>query len=448
MERRRSGSRIVIGLLALLAACSSFAAGHAGAEGNGAIMLATFRGPVTPVLAAYLDRTIGEAEANGAEAVIIELDTPGGSVDITKNITQRMARATVPVIVYVSPVGAHAGSAGTFITLGAHLAAMAPGSSIGAASPVGNGGEDLPATIKAKETNILVADIKNLAARRGDKAAEWAQRAVSDAAAATADEALQLGVIDAEAKDLPDLLRQLDGKQVNVAGKTVRLQLADRAIQPVGLSPVEDFLNTLANPAVAAILLTLGTTGLLLELSNPGTYLPGVAGAICLLLAFYALGVLQANWIGLAFIVLAFVLFVLDIKAPTHGVLTLGGIVSFVLGGFLLFNRPEMQVPWATLIVLALGTAAFFAFAIAKAVRAQRRRPATGIESLVGKAAVVRTALNPDGTVYVDGELWKATVDGEAIPAGQSVVITGFQGFQLRVRQYHEATDASRPHPA
>jgi membrane-bound serine protease (ClpP class) len=361
-------------------------------------------------------------------------------VDITKDITQRMASSTVPVIVYVSPAGAHAGSAGTFITLGAHLAAMAPGTSIGAASPVGNGGEDLPATIKAKETNILVADMKNLAARRGDKAVAWAQKAVTDAAAATADEALQLGVIDAVANDLPDLLRQLDGKQVNVAGKTVRLQLSDRIIQPVGMSPVQDFLNTLANPAIAAILLTLGTTGLLLELSNPGADLPGVAGAICLLLAFYALGVLQANWVGLAFIVVAFVLFVLDIKAPTHGVLTLGGIISFILGGFLLFNRPEMQVPWATLIVLALATAAFFAFAIAKAVGAQRRRPATGIESVVGHVGIVRQALNPEGIVFVDGELWKATVDGEAIPAGQSVVVTGFQGLRLRVQRNDEAT--------
>jgi membrane-bound serine protease (ClpP class) len=436
--------RFQLWLLALLAVAGLLGARGARAQDSGAILVANFRGPVTPVLLSYLDRIIGDAEANGASALVLELDTPGGSVAITEQITQRLARARVPVIVYVAPSGAHASSAGTLVTLAGQAAAMAPGTTIGATSPVDSQGQDLPATMKAKETNTLVADIKNLTGRRGDRATAWAEKAVTEAAAATADEALQLGVIDAVATDVPDLLHKLDGRQVEVAGQLVTLQLSDRPIQPVELSPIEEFLNVLANPAIAAILLTLGTTGLLLELANPGSYLPGIAGAICLLLAFYALGVLEANWIGLAFVALAFVLFLVDLKAPTHGLLTFGGIISFLLGGFLLFNTPEMQVPWATLIVLALGTAAFFMFAISKALVAQHRPVTTGMESLIGRSAVVRQTLKPVGSVFVEGELWRAVVDDGPVPVGQQVIVTGYEGVRLYVR----AAPAVTPDPS
>jgi membrane-bound serine protease (ClpP class) len=406
-----------------------------GAQTDGAVKLAVFKGPVTPVLASYLDRAIDDAEASGASALVLQLDTPGGSVDITKGITQRMTSSTVPIIVYVAPRGAHAGSAGTFITLAGHLAAMAPGSSIGAASPVGSEGTDLPETLKKKATNILVADIKNLAARRGDKAVDWAQKAVSEAVAATADEALALGVVDAVAKDVPDLLRQLDGRTVTVAGEQVVLDLADRPVEPVPLGPFENFLNVITSPALAAILLTLGLNAILFEISSPGGYAAGIIGVICLLLAVYALGTLEANWTGLGFIVVAFVLFVLDIKAPTHGALTVGGILSFVLGAFLLFNTGELQVPWVTIIGLALGTGAFFAFAVAKSVAAQRRRPVTGFEGLVGQTAVVRQALEPEGMVLVEGELWRAESESGPLAVGDKVVVAGRDGYRLRVRR-------------
>ncbi len=433
MKRRNTRVKLNFWLLALLAAV--LIAGQASAQTPGAIKLAVFQGPVTPILAEYIDRTISDAEASGAAAVVLQLDTPGGSVDITKQITQRMTSATVPVIVYVAPRGAHAASAGTFVTLAGHLAGMAPGSSIGAASPISSEGTDLQATAKAKETNVLVADIKNLAARRGDKAVAWAEKAVAEAAAATADEALAMGVIDVIAQDIPDLLRQLDGKTVTVAGQEVKLQLRDRPIEETSLSPIQGFLNTITNPTLAAILLTIGLNAILFELSNPGGYISGVIGVICLLMALYALGQLEANWVGLGFIGIAFVLFVLDIKAPTHGALTLGGIVSFVFGAYMLFNTAELEVPWATIIALALATGGFFAFAIGKALAAQRRRPTTGMEGMIGEVGEARQTLAPAGMVLVHGELWRAEADGGPIADGERVVVIGQEGFRLRVKK-------------
>ena len=254
---------------------------------------------------------------------------------------------------------------------------------------------------------------------------------MAEAEAATADEALALGVIDVIAKDVPDLMQQLNGRTVTVAGEEVTLALKDAPVEEVPLGPIQDFLNTITNPALAAILLTIGLNAILFELSSPGGYAAGVIGVICLLLAFYALGMLNANWAGLGFIAIAFVLFVLDIKAPTHGVLTFGGIAAFLFGSFLLFNTPDLEVPWPTIISLALATAAFFAFAMAKAWAAQRRRPTTGMESLIGKAAEVRQALTPDGMVFVNGELWNATSESGPVGAGETVTVVGQDGFPV-----------------
>lgn len=445
MNGKTMRSRSVLWLPALMALALLFGqpiVRSTDAQSTGAVKLAVFSGPVTPILQEFLDRAITDAEDSNAAALVLELDTPGGSVDITKTITQRMQRSTVPIVVYVAPSGAHAGSAGTFITLAAHIAAMTPGSSIGAASPVGSEGADLPSTIKAKETNILVADIKNLVARRGDKAVAWAEKAVSEAAAATADEALQLGVIDIVAKNVPDLLKQLDGRTVTVADKSIKLQVSDRPVEEIALNPIEIFFNTITNPALAAILLTIGLNALLFELANPTGYIAGIIGVICLLLAFYALGTLNANWVGLGFIILAFILFIVDIKAPTHGALTAGGILSFILGAVLLFNTPELEVPWLTIIGLALATGGFFAFAVGKAVAAQRRRPTTGMEALIGQSAEVRQALSPVGTVLVAGELWQAQAQNsaETVPVGERVTVVGQQGFRLFVSRTPSGT--------
>ena len=312
---------------------------------------------------------------------------------------------------------------------------MAPGSSIGAASPVGSEGQDLGETLKAKATNILVADIKNLAGRRGEKATQWAERAVSEAAAATAQEALSLGVVDAVAADMDSLLRQLDGRTVTVAGEPVTLDLANVVVEEVSLNPLARLLNQLVNPAIAAILLTIGINAIIFELSSPGGFAVGVIGAVCVLLAFYALGTINANWAGLAFVVLAVVLFILDIKAPTHGALTVGGLASFVFGLYLLYNTSDIPVPWPSIGVSALGTGAFFAFAVAKAVQSRLKPAPPGMTSMVGQVGVVRKSLEPGGLVLVNGELWRAESESGALPAGAVVVVTRQDGFQLSVRQ-------------
>jgi membrane-bound serine protease (ClpP class) len=398
------------------------------------VKLAVFDGPVTPVLASYLERAISDAEAEGAAALIIELDTPGGSVDITQDITQRMTAATVPIVVWVAPSGAHAGSAGTFITLAAHAAAMAPGSSIGAASPISGEGQDLGETAEAKAVNILTADIKNLAARRGERAVEWAEKAVAEAAAATAQEALDLGVIDIIASSTEDLLRQLEGRTVTVRDQAVTLQVTGAIVEEVALTPLEGLLNQITNPALAAILLTIGLNAILFELSNPGGYAAGIIGVVCVLLAFYAFGTINANWTGLAFVLVAVVLFVLDIKAPTHGALTLGGIVSFVFGLYLLYNTSDIAVPWGSIIASGLATGLFFAFAVAKAVAIQRRPAFAGMTSMVGQPGIVRQALDPHGMVLVEGELWQAESESGPLPEGAGVIVTRQAGFRLWVR--------------
>jgi membrane-bound serine protease (ClpP class) len=427
-------SRFRSHLILFLVLVSLFIAAPVFGQGGRVVKLAKFQGPVTPVLASHIDRAISAAEDEGAAAVIIELDTPGGSVDITKGITQRITSARVPVIVWVAPSGAHAGSAGTFITLAGHLDAMAPGSSIGAASPVGSEGQDLDATLKAKATNILVADIKNLAARRGEKAAQWAERAVSEAAAATAQEALDLGVIDAVATDVDDLLRQLDGRTVTVAGEPLTVDLKGATVEEMPLNPLSGLLNQLVNPAIAAILLTIGINAIIFELSSPGGFAAGIFGAVCVLLALYALGTINANWTGLAFVILAVVLFVLDIKAPTHGALTVGGLASFGFGLYLLYNTSDIPVPWPSIGVSTLGTGAFFAFAIAKAVQSRLKPPLPGMTSMVGRSGVARRPLEPQGLVLINGELWRAESESGPLPDGAAVVVTRQEGLQLWVR--------------
>ncbi|MGC8838031.1 MAG: NfeD family protein [Anaerolineae bacterium] len=392
-------------------------------------------GAITPIVATYIERGIASAEAEGADLLIIVLDTPGGSVDVTRRVTRRMLDSRVPIVVYVAPEGAHAASAGTFVTLAAHLAAMAPGTSIGAASPIATGGEELGETAKEKAVSILEADVEGLARRRGEKAVAWARSAVREAKAATEQEALELGVIDVVATDLRDLLEKLDGRQVEVDGRWVTLETEGMALHEVEMNTVEQFLHVITDPNIAFILMTLGINGILFELSSPGGYVAGIVGGICLILGLYALGVLEANWIGLLLIAVAFVLFVLDVKAPTHGILTLGGVASFVFGSLILFQSPYYQVSRALIVGVALATAAFFAFAVAKAVRAQVRRPVTGLEGMIGRTAEARTDLDPRGSVFLMGEWWEAIAEDGPISKGEKVVVVGYEGFRLRVRR-------------
>ncbi len=392
-------------------------------------------GPVTPIMISYIERGIRTAESDGAEALIVMLDTPGGQVDLMSKIVQALLDADVPVVVYVYPKGAYAASAGTLITLAGHVAAMAPGTTIGAASPVGSQGEDLGETLEQKVKEDLKAQARALAQRRGEEAVAWAESAIEEARAATADEALQLGVIDFVADGLDDLLVQMDGFQVEVDGRELTLQTANATVQDVAMTFVEQFLHIITNPTIAFILLTLGVNAILFELSSPGGYVAGIVGAICLLLAFYSLGVLPVNYAGLIFIVLAFILFIVDVKAPTHGALTVGGIVSLVAGALILFNSPLYRVSLISVVTVALLTGLFFAFAIAKVVQAQRRQSVTGKEGLIGARARVRVTLDPEGKILVKGELWDAVAEGGRIEAGDWIEIVGVDGFHLRVKR-------------
>jgi membrane-bound serine protease (ClpP class) len=402
--------------------------------GAGSVVVLRYEGPVTPSMLAYLERGLGEAEQSGAAAVVFVLDTPGGSVDITKRITQAIEQAATPVIVYVAPARAWAASAGTLITLAGHLAAMAPETLIGAASPVGAGGEALPETAQQKANEALAATARSLAARRGPEVEAWAEQTVLAAEAATAQEALALGAVDVIAADLPDLLAQLDGRTVVVAGKEHTLALAGAETVEYAPNFFEQFLAVLGNPVVAAILLTLGLNALLYELSAPGGYVAGAIGVICLLLAFYSLGTLAANWAGLAFILIAFLLFAVELKAHTGGILTAAGITAFVIGSAMLFNTPYYPIPWAVILGLAAALALFMIVALRLVVRTQRR-PAVGVASLVGGGGHARTRLAPDGMVFAQGTWWEATAEGETIEAGEAVVITRREGHHLWVRR-------------
>jgi membrane-bound serine protease (ClpP class) len=341
----------------------------------------------------------------------------------------------VPVVVYVYPRGAYAASAGTLITLAAHAAAMAPGTTIGAASPVGSEGQDLGETLEAKIKEDLKAQARGLAARRGEVAVAWAESAIDEAKAATAEEALELGVIDLVAGDLEELLAGLDGLEVEVNGREMVLNTAGAEVEELPMTFPERLLHIITNPTVAFILLTLGINAILFELSSPGGYVAGIVGAICLLLAFYALGVLPVNFAGLILIALAFVLFIADVKAATHGILTIGGVVALVAGALLLFNSPLYEVSLTAIVAVALVTGLFFAFAVAKVVQARLRPPVTGREGLMGQLAQARTALGPQGTVFVKGELWQAESLEGPVERGEWVQVVSMSGMRLQVKR-------------
>jgi membrane-bound serine protease (ClpP class) len=403
---------------------------------TGTVLVLEIEGPVTPVMYSYINRGVQQAEAMEAEAMVIVLDTPGGAVTLMEETVKVIRSATVPVVVYIAPPGAMAASAGTVVTLAAHVAAMAPETSIGAASPVGGEGEDLGETAQKKTKEILKAQARGLARRRGEEAVTWAEQAIDEAKAATADEALTLGVIDFVATDLDDLLDQMDGFVVTVMGDEISLHTAEATREKLTMNPLERLMHTIADPTIAVILMTIGVNALIYEFSAPGGYVAGIVGVICLGLGLYALGVLSVDYTGLIFIAVAFVLFVLDIKAPTHGVLTAGGIASFVFGAVLLFQASAFDVPWGAIIGMAALTGGFFAFIVAQAIRAQSWQVTTGGEALIGAKAVARTDLAPEGTVFLMGEYWNAMAeDRELIKAGSTVEVVGREGFSLRVRQ-------------
>jgi membrane-bound serine protease (ClpP class) len=409
------------------------------------VLVLEVEGPVTPAMANYFERGIETAEARGAAALLIILDTPGGNTEPMQNIVQAFRRASVPIIVYISPRGAQAASAGSIITIAAHFAAMAPETVIGAASPVGEGGAELGETIFRKLTEDLSAQVRSLVARRGEAATKLAEAMIQEARAVNAREALEVGLIDAIAEDVSDLLTQLDGQTATVNGQIVTLHTAGAARDDLAMNIIEQVLHALSNPLFVSILLVIGVQAILIELSSPGGWVAGFIGVISLGLAFYGLGQLPANWLGLGLVAGAFVLFALEVKAPTHGALALAGTATVVAGLLILFNSPStpqfarISVPGA--IVISLLTAAFFVFVVTMALKAQRAQPTTGVESLAGQTGLVRTALTSTkesppytGSVLVKGELWRATAD-EPMAEGEPAVVAAVEGFTLRLNK-------------
>lgn len=445
MRRRYLG--LLLGALLSLGAALS-AAGQSGTL----VLVLKAQGPLTPAMAEYLDRGLRLAETRGAEAVVLQLDTPGGSTDLMSRMVQAIRASRVPVIVYVAPRGAMAGSAGTVITLAGHAAAMAPETAIGAASPVGGQGEDLDATLEAKAKEILKAQARALAERRGTSAVALAEAAIESARAASASEALQAGLVDVIAGDVPDLLRQMEGRSVEVDGQVRVLHTAWAFPQAISQTLTEQLLQILTNPNIVLLLMTVGVQAILIEISSPGGWVAGFIGVICLALGGYGLGILDVNWFGLVFLVLALALFVLDIKAPTHGALTVAGLGSFIAGALVLFNSPGTPSFQRVSVPLVVGTgvvtAAGFFILLTFVIRAHRRPVEVGREALIGRFGEVRTPLAPAGSVQVAGELWSAEVEAGApgIAAGGRVEVVGVEGLRLRVRPAPKGpVDAGRP---
>ncbi len=407
------------------------------AQATPRIDVLTVKGTINPVLTDYVRRGIEQAEETGATAVIIQLDTPGGLDTAMRDIIQEIINARVPVVVYVAPAGARAASAGAYITLAAHVAVMAPNTAIGAATPVamGDGEAQMSEEMRRKILNDAIAYIRDLASRH-DRNADWAERAVREGISSGSQEALQLNVVDMIAPDLSALVSQLDGRQVTlIGGQEITLDTGGAVINFVDMNLIEDFLYAIADPNIAFLLLSLATLGIMVELFSPGLIFPGVVGAISLLLAFYALGVLPVNWAGVLLIVLAFGLFIGEALTPTFGLFTVGGVAALVVGALILFQgaSPVFRVDPRLIAGVTIAVAAVFTFVVNRAISAHRRQATTGREELLGKRAVTRTALDPEGTVFFKGERWSAISDEGIIGPGEDVTITRLDGLVLHV---------------
>jgi membrane-bound serine protease (ClpP class) len=431
-----------LGRTALVALTLALAAGAAAA---GHVNVVTIAGSINPASSDYLQHAIERSEAEGAIAVLIELDTPGGLLASTKDIIQAMLNAKLPIIVYVTPQGAWAASAGTFITLAGHVAAMAPGTSIGAASPVsatGGGGQQddqghRENVAEEKAEKFTTAFIESIAKQR-KRNVEWAMRAVREAEAITQDKALELGVIDLVATDRADLLRQIEGREVALNGETRKLSLAGAEIRTIAMTPLTRFFDFLASPDVAVLLVMAGLLGLYIEFQQPGMILPGVAGLICLVIAAIAFQILPFSWVGLLLMLLGMGLVATEVFVPAFGVLFAAGIACFLLGGSLLFDLPEVSDLtvsfWSVLVPSVAGFALFAAVAVFAVGRTLMRAQTTGVSEMLGLIGRSSTPLTPEGKVFVRGEYWTAEAD-EEIPAGARVEVTAVEGMRLRVRR-------------
>jgi len=434
--RRRGPMMRMMPRVSSLVLCATLAFATALPAAAGEVILLHLEDTIQPVSQRYIERGLAEAARRDAVLLVLQLDTPGGLIDSTRKITSAITGSPVPVAVFVAPGGARAASAGFFILISADVAAMAPGTNTGASSPVGGKGEDIGETLKKKVFNDTSAMVRSLAEARGrnvDKAIE----AVMEASSFTAKEALEDGLIDLIAKDLDDLLHQLDGREIKrFDGRTVRLELADAVVIPLERTPAESFLSVLANPNVAYLLMALGMLGIYVEVTHPGGVLPGVVGVIAMLLALYSLSVLPVNLAGVALIVFALVLFLLEVKITSYGLLTAGGVISFVLGSLILFDSPipDMRVSLGVVLPTALAVAGITIFLLTRVARAHRAQVMTGKEGLIGEVGQVLVELAPQGKIAVHGEYWDARTEAAApLPRGTLVRVVAVGGHDLLV---------------
>lgn len=394
----------------------------------------TYDGIINPVSSELFVTAIGQAERADAEALIIQLDTPGGLDTSMREIIKAMIASEVPIIVYVSPSGGRAASAGVFITVAAHLAAMAPGTNVGAAHPVAMGGQ-MDDDMKKKVENDAAAYIRSLSERRG-RNAEWAEKAVRESVSITEKEAVQLKIVDFVAEDLSDLIKKIDGRTVITAAGERTLSTAHSEVVKNRIGFRLRILKAISDPNVAYVLMLLGVTGLIAELYSPGAVLPGVVGAISLILALYAFQTLPINYAGLLLILLAFALFIAEIKVQSFGILGFGGVIALLFGSLMLINAdvPALRVSLQVIVPSVLISALFFLVVVRAAWRSQRRRPVTGAEGLIGEIGVAQTDLAPSGMLQIHGELWRAESE-EPVSAGEPARVVQVDGLQLRVKK-------------
>jgi membrane-bound serine protease (ClpP class) len=428
----------IILLVSLIIAVTTLVPQGQTAPGSNPVIVARYEGAVVPVAAKYCERVIQHAEDLGATACVIELSTPGGLYSTTQELVTTILNAQVPVIVYVSPAGGWAGSAGTFITISSHVAAMAPGSRIGAAHPVSIGQDNQQQDVPSEKiTEDAAAWVRSLAQMR-ERNADAAELAVTESKSYSDTEALELNLIDLRARDLNELLQEIDGRKVVLSsGNEVKLQTSKAPVQRVPMNSIEKLLLDLSNPDIAYILMTVGMAGIMVEIYHPGLIFPGVVGAISLLLGLYSLGTLDAYWGGVLLIILAFGLFIAEAFVASHGILGTGGVISFVTGSLLLFTGgpPGLGVNIGLIVTTAIFFTALMALLVFAIIKGQKRAITTGSEELIGKEAIVRADLQPEGDIFIAGELWKAVAVDDTIKVGERVIVTGIDGLKLKVKR-------------
>lgn len=401
------------------------------------IYLLNIEGAINPITAQYIVDGIEEAEDKQAECVIIQMDTPGGLDESMRNIIKKMLNSRVPVVIYIAPQGARAASAGAFITMAANIAAMAPGTNIGAAHPVAMGEGQIDEETKAKIVNDAAAYIKSIANSR-NRNEEIAEKFVRDSLSITEQEALENNIIEFIASSVDELIFMIDGVKVTTAEGDRKLNTLGKEIIEYKMSAKDLFLHSLTNPNIAYILLFLGIFGILGEFNNPGALFPGIFGSICLILAFVAFQMIAINFAGFILIALGIIFFIFEMYTPTFGLLTAGGIISLILGSFMLTKdlAPYLKISTGIILTMVLATAGFFIFALTKGIKIQRKKPIFGKESMIGMIGTARTDLNPNGQVFLHGEIWQATTsDEKPVKKGEQVIVEALDGLRLIVKK-------------